>query len=416
MSTDYLFQQSEVIGKRVSQWFGKFNVARNLVKKGQVEVIGERDFRVNYLTQEGGRFGTYNPDGGALGRGTAAKGGTLISSFFSLRLNFELTELAKRATSSRQISQINALKRATKAGVPEFSNYCDMVFHGSGSAVMATATAHAVVSSKSVYTMDTITGVQNLRRGQYVMVYDTGLTAARDSGASFMIEQIDYENRKVYLSATVTSAAATDKLVFEGVSGASPTSVNGIKYFHSSATSGTTLGVNRANELEIVTPYVSAGGKPTHMKALLLNHKALKKRGEIPNGMVFLVAPEQEANMRSQVTSISNFDLSRGNITKDIGAKSQKTFTFGGTPCRLDIHQDTDRIDGLVPGDWIRAVLPGGDIGYYEDDNGNRFFNLWAADGGPAAGTWFGWVLHENFVNQNPGGAAFMDGCTQPTY
>ena len=416
MASDYLYQQSEVIAARMPEFFGRFNVVRNLIKSSsKMETIGERDFRSTFLTQDGGRFGTYDPNGGMLGRGTAAKGGVMVASFFSLRLNFELTELAKKATGSNKVSKINALKRAMKQALPEMAVYCDKVFHTSGTAVLGTATAHAVVLAKSVYTMDTATGVMLLRRGMPVMVYDTTLAAARDNGKSFIIEQIDYDAGKVYLDATVTAAAATDKLTFEGVSGASPTGVNGLYYFNNTAKSGTTLGVNRALELELVSNSVVAGGVPTHAKGLQMLHKQLKRRGEMP-AVLGLTSPEQQANIYDQVMNIANYDLSQGKVSDDLIPGADMQFKFAGVTHRLDIHQQTDRIDWIIPKDWVRAVLPDGDIGFYQNDDGQRFFNLYGDDGGPAAATWFGLVLHENYVCQDPGSGGVISGCTQPAY
>lgn len=413
MATDYLFQQSEVVRKKLPQYFGRFNVASNLIKRGDVERIGERDFRVPFLTQEGGRVGTYNPDGGALGRGTASKGNVLIGTFFSLRLNFELTELAVKATQNSQVAQFNAFKRAMKAALPEFVQYTDKFFHGDGTAVLGTATAQATVGGKTVYTMDTVDGVQRLRRGMPVIAYLNDLSAWRDSGTSNIIEQLDYEARKVYLSRTVASAGSDDKLVFEGVSGASPAGPKGLYYFNNYSTAGSTLGITRADELELVTSNVNAAGVPTHQKGLQLWHKLLKRRGEIPKGLTGLCAPEQQANIYDQVMSMAYYDLSQGSVKADLIPGADMQFKFGGVPMRLDIHQQTDRIDYIIPSSWIRARLD--DVGFYEVGN-QRFFQLYAADGGPAAGLWFGMVLHEDYVCDNPGQQGVIYGCTQPTY
>jgi hypothetical protein len=414
MATDYLFQQSEVVAKRMPEYFGRFNVASNFVKKGAVERIGERDFRVPFLTQEGGRVGTYNPDGGALGRGTASKGGVLIGTYFSLRLNFELTELAVEATSSKRVAQFNAFKRAMKAGFPEFAQYVDKFWHSDGSAVLGTATAQATVSSKTVYTMDLIQGVQHVRRGMPVIVYQNDLSAWRDSGTSFIIEQIDYDARKVYLDATVAAAAANDKLVFEGVSGASPAGLKGLYYFNDYSTSGTTLGINRATEWEIVANSVDAGGVPTHTKALQLSHKIMKRRGEMPKGQIGFVAPEQQANIYDQVMNIANYDLSRGSVKDDLVPGADNKFKFGGMPMFLDIHQRTDRIDVIQKSSWLRARLT--DVKFYEV-GGQRFFQLYdSSTGSPAASIWFGLVLHEDYVCDNPGQQGVIYGCSQPTY
>lgn len=415
MATDYLFQQSEVVSKRMPEFFGRFQVASNLVKKGDVDKINERDYRTPFLTQEGGRFGTYDPDGGAIGRGSASKGGVMVSSYFPFRLNFELTELAVKATENSQIAQFNAFKRAMKSALPEMATYVDKAFHGDGTAKLATATATGTWASgaKTTYTLDTATGLNKLRRGQYVIVYDTGGATARDSGAAVMISMIDYDNRIVYLNGAVTGAAATDELYLEGVTGATPTGPNGLYYFNSYATSGTTLGVDRALEPEVIANSVNCSGVPTFQKGLQILHKIIKRRGEIPKGLTALCSPEQQANIYQQVLNIAQYDLAKGKVSDDLIPGVDLKWKFAGVQAMLDIHQQTDRLDYILPTTWKRAQLA--DVGFHEV-GGQRFFTLYGADGGPAASLWFGLTMHQDWVCDNPGVQGVLYGCTQPTY
>ncbi len=413
MPSDYLFQQSEVVNKKLPEFFSRFTCVTNLIKKGSVEKIGERDFRAPFLTQNGGRGGTYDANGGAIGRGSASKGGVFIQTYYPTRMSFELTQLAIEATKESEIAQFSAFKKAMKEAVPEMVNFTERLFHTDGNPVLGTATAHNVVSSKSVYTMDTISGVQLFRRGQYVIVYLNDLSAARDTGAVRMIEQVDYEGGRIFLNAEVTSAGATDKLLIEGVSGATPAGPKGLYYFNSYATSGTTLGVNRATELEVVANSVNAGGVPTHMKGLQIKHKMLKRRGELPKGIVGLCSTEQQANIYQNVQNIANFDLSKGPANKDLLPDMDMDFKYAGMSMKLDIMQRADRLDFIVPTDWIRARLK--DVGFWEM-NGNRFFTLYGSDGSPASAMWFALTMMEDYVCMNPGNGGVIYGCTAPTY
>lgn len=417
MPTDYLFAQSEVISKKLPEFFGRWDVASNLIKKAaKVDRIGERDYRSNFLTQDGGRSGTYSPAGGALGRGTAAKGSTMIGTFFSLRRNYELQELAVKATAESQVSQLNALKRAMKTGLPNFAQFVDQAWHSDRTAVIATATAQATVSSKTVYTMDTTTGVQLLERGQYVQVYDNALANLLGvSGGTLpvAIEQIDYENRKVYLSGLIASAGNTDKLCFDGVSGASPLGLNGLYYFNNYALTGYTLGVNRATELELVTNSVDAAGVPTPMKGLQLWHKILKRRKEVPKDLVLLVPPDQQANLFQNVLNIANVDLSKGSVSDDLIPEAKLKWRVFGLPAYLDVHQRSDRIDAIIPSLWSRMRLA--DVGFHEVGN-VRFFTLYDSGGSPAATLWFGLTVHEDYICHNPGAQGVIYGCTAASY
>lgn len=418
MPSDYLFQQSEVIAKEMPEWFGKFNVASNLIKKGgDVEMIGERDYRAPFLTQTGGKVGKYDPAGGAIGRGSASKGNYMTGAFMSLRLAFELSELAVKATKNKQVAQFNALKRALKDGLPEFVNYIDKFWHSDGSAVLGTASSVTTYggSSYTVYTMDTVRGVQGLRRGQPVIPYVNALSSAYDSSAERTILQLDYDARKVYLDAAVTSPLDNDKLCMAGSSGASPTGVNGLKYFNNYSTSGTTGGITRTDELELLVNNVNASGAPTFFRGLQLLHKILKRRGEIPKGLVGLCPPEQQANIYQNVANIANYDLAKGGIAADLIPGVDMTFKYAGMKMFLDINQDSDRIDFIIPSTWKRLRMA--DVEFWDNFEGRRFHTLYdSSTGSPAATVWFALVLHENYICNNPGVQGVIYGCEQPDY
>ena len=121
MSTDTLFEQSERVRDKLQPWLQTYSVASNFIKKGEVEQVGERDYRIPFLTQNGLRYGTMNKDGGDYGRGTAMKGGLLISTFFTTRGNFELTQLKMDATANTAVAVKSAFKQAMMTGMPEYA-------------------------------------------------------------------------------------------------------------------------------------------------------------------------------------------------------------------------------------------------------------------------------------------------------
>lgn len=415
MATDALFAQSEVVGKKMPEFFGKAYVALNQLKKaGDVERVSERDFRAPFLLQTGGRTGTFSADGGAFGRGTHAKGDKFVQTYFPLRINFEMSQLMIDATANPDVSRLNAFKRAMKDAIPEFALFCDALFHGDGTAVLGTSTAQATVSGKTVYTMDTATALRKLRVGQYVIPYQGA--SALNSGTAVYIEQLDFENRKVYLSALIASAAAGDTLQMDGVSGSSPAGPNGIKYFHDSSTSGSTLGVTRATTYEVVSNSVDVSAAPTFMSGQKLLDKILERRKGLPSGIKWLASEKQRSNLYAQVQNISIFDMqgAKQGYKADLNPNATDLeFNFCGVPGMIDPAQDNDRMDLMCFSDWGRVQIK--DVGYYEQ-NGNRFFTLYGSDGSPSANTWFGLYLLENYICRNPGMGGYLKNCSLPTY
>jgi hypothetical protein len=421
VASDTLYQQSEKIGKMFPKWQDKpWNVALDLItKRGDLEKIGERDYRVPFDTVIGGRVGTYNPDMGDMGRGSGPKGNYLISSYFPLRLNFELSHLQVKATKDRSVAQKSVLKDTMKNAVPEFMQYRDKFFHSDGTAVLATATAHSSGSGVSVYTLDTTFGVKRLRRGQYVTVYNAALTSALSSSTLY-ITSLNTTARTVTLSGIVPGAGATDKICFEGVSGASPAGYKGLYYWHSTATSGTTGGVNRATEPEIVVNHVDAAGGLTPQHMLLAYHRVADRRGEMADDMIGLASFAQHAAAIANVLIIQTLDISKGvpnNLDRLPTNLRKRSFELGGVPIYIDRHQANDRIDIFPPKVWGRTQLD--DMHFYEEGvgqvDGRRFFELRGSSGAPAAGLWFGLTVDEDFFCSNPGAAVVIDGLTLPS-
>lgn len=416
MSTDALFAQSEVVGKKMPEFFGKAAVALNLIKKaGDVERVGERDFRAPFLTQNGGRTGTFSADGGAFGRGTHAKGGVFTQTYFPLRINFEMSQLMIDATANPEVSRLNAFKKAMKEAIPEMALFCDQMFHSDATAIVGTSTAQATVSSKTVYTMDTVTACRKLRVGQYVIPYNS-VGSALNSGTAVYIEQIDFAQRKVYLSALIGSADVGDTLCIDGVTGSSPTGPNGLKYFHTASTSGSTLGVTRSTNYEVVSNEVAVSAVPTFMQGQKLIDQMLERRKTLAKDATWLASEKQKSNLYAQVQNIQNFDMAKGgSYNTDLNRDAGKLeFNFCGYKGMVDAHQDNNRMDLIVPSDWGRVQIK--DLGYYEV-GGQRFFTLYdSTTGSPSANLWFGLYILENYICRNPGNGGFLSGLTLPSY
>lgn len=413
MATDSLWQQSEVVRPKLQLWQEQFMVASNLVKKGEVHRVGERDFRVPVKLAAGGRAGTYNPDGGDLGRGSSMTGNVLISTFFPTRINFELSDLKIDATDSTEVAVRSAFKEAVKDIVKESAIADDIYFHTDATAVAATVTAQTTVSSRTVYTLDTSFGIQRLRRGWYVTVYATGYASIRAQGV--FIYSIDYPNKKITLNTTVSGAASTDIICFDGVSGtgSAPAWKNGLYYSNSYATSGYFYSVDRAVEPETIANSVNVAGTVTPNHALLLWDTIGQRRGEVADEIVGLANTPQRAKIFEGQVAISTWMRGTNDQPMDIMPSVKKSeFPFVGIKHMLDYRQDRSRIDWIVPSLWIRARLF--DVKYYEK-GGQRFFPIIGASGAPSATTWFSMIQAENWVNTDPGSGGVLYGCSQPS-
>jgi len=418
-NTNSLWMQSEVIRPKLQEWQESFVVASNLIEKTEVTRVGERDFRAPIWLSAGGRFGTYDNNFGDMGRGSSMTGDRLISTFFPLRLNFELSKLKMDATADAKVSPAGSVfKETMKRAMREFAVYNDFSFHTDGTAVAGTATATATVSGATTYTLDANFGIQRMRRGMYVVVYSSDFNTLRASG--MFVTKIDYSNKKITLSGLVASAGATDVICFDGVNttGAAPTWKQGLYYHNSYASSGTYQGLDRAVEPELAVNSINANGALTWNHGLLLLDAIGQRRGQEPTGLKGLANISQRAQIFSEQVALTvNLQNSKDmeardflpNATKDA---SKSSFPFAGIDHLLDYRQDRSRLDWIVPSLWGKARL--NQLGYFEI-GGQRFFFIPGPSGAPQAGLWFSLTQDENFVSFDPGSQGTIYGCSLPS-
>src|SRR5581483_9093997 len=131
------------------------------------------------------------------------------------------------------------------------------------------------------YNLEPNFGPQRLRYNQPVDVYSNDQTTSRGTG--LRVTSYDLVNKTVTLNGSVSGQTNLDKIAFKGMSATLSVGSwkNGLYMFNNTATSGTTLGVNRATVVEIVTPNVAAGTTalaPAH--GLLLNDQIIQRRDE----------------------------------------------------------------------------------------------------------------------------------------
>lgn len=420
--TQLVFEQMERVAPELPSWFTKYKVAINYFGKGKSTRVGERDFRIAFKTTTGARIGTYNPNGGAIGRGGYMSGGVGTTTFFPFSCRFELPQLASEVTSSSEVAIKNAFKEALADAVPEFTYFLDAAWHaGYGTPVLGLAKAQATVSGNTVYTLDDGTGagsinsvgnfnfgIRLLRRGWAVSPYSNDLLTQR-AGGPYIISTIDYNTNKVTLLGTVPGASSTDVLCYEGVSGASPTGIQGLPYFVDDTTSGTTLGINRATEPEIQSNSVDASGGLHHQQALQLFHKIFQRRGERAKEIVGLCSDNAQYTIYGEIMNIARYDIDKGNEAKDLLPDVDMSFKFGGVKTILDPHESISTIHWFNPKRWGKATVK--ELGFYTlAGGGTQYFPLYAGDGSPAAGTWFGLTYLNQYFSDDPGSQGYFKG------
>lgn len=414
MATNTLWQQSEVMRKKMfPKWMeSDFGVLSDFMTKGEQQQVNERDYKIPVELTAGGRTGHYDPQLGDMGRGNSPTGNFMLQSYYTLRHNYEFDQLQIEATENAQNAVQNPFVQCLANGLKEFELMWDKFIHGNGTAVVATASAFSNISGVTVYTMTNAFGTQRLRRGQFYTIYNNALTTIKSAGVLWAT-QINPTARTLTLSGIVPGAAADDQICFEGVSGANPVGPRGLQYWISSATTGTTAGIDRSQEYQIIAKSADGTTGLNVETVMLLCDRIKNDRGEV-NDLMGLVALAQRAYIVSQMVALQQTFLNNGEaqaIDRLPKLKGKKFWMWGGIPHYEDIHQDATVVPYITPSNFGRAQL--GKTGFFETPGKSgpdaRFYQLAGASGGPAAGVWFGFVMKTDLYCLDPGATGLIN-------
>lgn len=407
--------QLEKVRDKIPLLYERDDILLALIQqRGDVEKVSSRNMRIPIQVIPGGKAGSYNADGGDLGRGSGTIYDVAQVSPIFFRFAVEITKLVEYASNSREKAVENAAKREVANGMKQFRSFLDKLMQTAGNGVLGTI---ASVSGQ-VLTMNIPNGAALVYQGQTVQVYDTTLTTNR---GSFTVGPVD----PISPSQTITADAstplpvgtiATDVLVHDGLSGAQPVSLFGLKYHQNNATTGTWLNLNRATyPVQLQTPRVNAGNSaliPGFVRLAL--NKVRKALGINQVGkLIAYTSVEQEHAWENLGITVSQvIKEGGGGRANDLDLLFSGQKTMSGVPIKSSVNADQTRIDFLDLSHWGRAVMK--DIDYYEV-NGQTVFPIYGASGGLAAAFIFYFDTGFQLWDDSPRSGAFVDTLARPS-
>ncbi len=239
--------------------------------------------------------------------------------------------------------------------------------------------------SGATITMAVPNGAALVYLNQTIQVYDTTLTTNRGSCNVLAADPVNAQT--ITVDALPAGTIATDVIVHDGLSGAQPVSLYGIKYHQNNATTGTWLNLNRAtyaNQLQ--TPRVNAGNSalvPGYVRLAI--NKVRKSLGIAQLGkLVAYTSVEQEHAWENLGITVSQVikESGRDGGANDLDLLFSGRKTMSGVPIKSSINADQTRIDFLDLSHWGRAVMK--DIDFFEI-GGQTVFPIYGASGGISA-------------------------------
>lgn len=457
---DYLSAQIERVRTKLVPLFESSSQVAGLVKDLSEEVkISRYLYRIPVELFPGGAFAKYSANGGAgngLGVGHTGRLTHMTAGYFYSRLAFSITQETIDTTDSSEQSVVKAFNHEMGRAISTAQIMDDIVFHTDGTGVLTNgASAYAAdtpVAGKSTYTFagasDTL-GVNRIRPGMAVVVWQTGLAATRDDTVR-VIEAIDYANKRVVLSSNLTNTpAATDKLAFPGLTAYGPSTLtsfssgwptapgsqvaaglsgdsfrHGMYYFNNTTGTNYVLGIERQDVPELIPATISAGGAGISFSHGLDLWSELQARRDgdgvdSKTGLVGILHMDQRKAIFNLGTVISNKDITGTTFGKSLDLlpdnhKYVDKVDFAGVPCIVSKRQYRDRIDFICPSKWGRAMLTKLDFLTLPGSSTKIHARYSTVDGSPVPE--YLWYLGSSFdyFCVDPGSQAFISGLAVP--
>jgi len=371
-----LFEQSDQIAGRVK-------------KSSQVQKISRYFFRVPLKLYSGGNFKKTGIDGASLGVGNGPKYTHLKGGYFSHSMGFRITTEQEETSSSEQ-TVINVLSDILGNAMKEMAVMDDIIFHQDGSGVLTAASSGSSATSLTFAGATDYLGVNLLREGMCVDVWDTALTTKRVAATAKPIKiiAIDRDAKTVTFDQTVTAIATTDKITFQDIASAdsygatTPLSYqstypvsgtggvggdsfcHGFPYMTDHTTSNYFYSLLKSTVPQIQAVRVNANSNPFEWDFIhRMIAKITAKRDEDSwKGLFGITNVAQRAQIAALGVGISfflpggdKFGKTKDMIPDNMGYAD--TVDVGGMPHVMSKRQDRSRIDYINPAKIYRAQL-----------------------------------------------------------
>lgn len=402
----------ERVSKKLPVMFERESTFYSQVSKdATAEIVSNRDMRVPMELRPGGRPGHFDPDGGDLGRGDAGTYDKALVGVAHLKYAVEFTKKGKWGTDSDAKAIRSSVRDSVAKSLASFRRFNDALFMQSGNGVLGTISA----ISTQTYTLNSDGfGAKLLQFGQYINVYDSTLATNRTAGGEKYIVGYDLPNKQITVDSAVSGVTVGDKIVVSGVSGASPTSILGVPYHISDASTGTWLGYNRANFPEVRANSVDAATSALSLnQARLLMNKIGDRLGadnEYLSGMNAWMHPAQDhahENLAQLYMNIQK-EAKDENVNLYFGKQKQ----LAGASTKTSFAWNQFRIDFFNKKAFGRAQMYPMD--FYKSEDGRTMFEIRGASGGIATADIFYYIVGHQLFAYNPAGTGYIKNLTVP--
>jgi hypothetical protein len=386
-------------------------------QRGDAERVSSRNMGLPLQIRPGGKACLANMDGGDLGRGSGTIYDVAQVTPVFFRHAVEITKLVEFASNAPEKAIENTAKREVKNAMAQFRSFLDKVMQTNGNGVLGTVGSITTTGLPSgvaaQFGMAKPPGAQLFYYNQTVQVYDPTLTTNRGSANVLLVDPF---NSLIQVDSLPAGTSVNDLIVHDGLTGAQPTSLFGILYHQTNATTETWLNLNRTTyPVELATPVVNGNNSAITPGAVRLAINKVRKAlgSNQVSKLIAYTALEQEHQWEQLGVTISQIiKEGAGGRASDLDLLFTGEKSMAGVPIKSSINANQSRADFLDLSHWGRAVMQ--DIDFC-DVGGQTVFPIYGASGGISAAYIFYFVTGFQVWNESPRSGAYINNLASPT-
>lgn len=375
-STDTVAVQLEMVDNELPLLVEKETVLDSRIQDaGKSERVSTRNYRIPMQVALPGAVAKVNLDGGDFPRGGKSKYDVGQVTPLAYCVPLEFTKLADLTGSGGNVSTIDVISRNIADCMAALRLNRDKFLQTDGTGKLATVTSVAGL----VITLNaTPFGARLLAVGQKVQVFNG--TTLRGSCTITDISQGLGNTQTITVDAVPGGTIGNDFLRVDGAENGAPIFLNGIPVFHSTATTGSVLGISRTNSYVVANGVNAASASITQPMVRLMKNQIRQRLGEAAlKGIEMHTHPSQLSSWEDIGYQMQTAPLNNGKAG-DFDPMYQGKKTMDGHNVIENIHADQTRIDALNLKFWGKVKWGKGPFWY--EVEGQRMWPIPAAAGG----------------------------------
>ena len=379
---------------------------------GRSTRVSTKSFRIRIQTALTGAVAKINLDGGALPSGGSSQWDQFTITPLSYAVPIQYTRLVDLVGEPKDVATTNPVSKTIADAAIYVQRMRDIFLQTAGDGKLATVDA-SYAGGNPIVLQSQPFGARLLHLGQKVQVFNSSFTTSRGSCTVTSIANTLGAAQSISVDNVPPGTAVGDLIMVDGVATGNDPFINGIPVFHSTATSGTLMGLSRSLSYVVANGVNAANASITLPLLRLAQNQIVQALGaDGLKGQVWHTHPSQLQAYEELGFQLQYVPLTEGKA-KNFDGLFQK-MTIDGREIINNLHADQTRWDLINVKSWGK-VKWGNPPFWFKNRGGQTVFQQYdTTSGNPQAVEKSYLVDAIQFYVDNPKSLGSVTSCKVP--